>query len=49
MPGQHGNVRVTVRHLKIVRVDEENNVILVRGAIPGPNGSYVVVRHTNKY
>ncbi len=48
MPGQYGNVCVTVRHLKVVRVDEENGVILVRGAVPGPNGGYVVIRETNK-
>jgi large subunit ribosomal protein L3 len=31
-----------------VRVDAENNLLLVRGAIPGPNGGYVVIRETNK-
>jgi large subunit ribosomal protein L3 len=49
MSGRYGNSRVTVRHLKVVRVDPENNVLLVRGAIPGPNGGYVMVRQTNKY
>lgn len=48
MPGRYGNSRITVRHLKLVRVDEENNMLLVKGAVPGPNGSYVVIRHTNK-
>lgn len=48
MAGQHGNVRRTVRYLKVVKVDPENNMLLVRGAIPGPNGGYVTVRHTNK-
>lgn len=48
MAGQHGNAQRTVRYLKIVKVDAENNVLLVRGAIPGPNGGYVTVRHTNK-
>ena len=48
MAGQYGNARSTVRHLKVVRVDEENNMILVKGAIPGPNGGFVVVRKTNK-
>lgn len=49
MPGHYGDARVTVRHLKIVRIDEENNMLLVRGAVPGPNGGYVTVRHTNKH
>jgi large subunit ribosomal protein L3 len=47
-PGQYGNARVTVRNLKVVRVDHENNLLLLRGAIPGPNGGYVTVRQTNK-
>ena len=48
MAGQYGNSRVTVRNLKIHKVDEENNLLILRGAIPGPNGGYVVVRETNK-
>jgi len=44
MAGQHGNKRVTVRNLKVVGVDAENNMLLVRGAVPGPNGGYVLVR-----
>ena len=48
MAGQYGNERVTTRNLKVVRVDAENNVLLVRGAVPGPNGGYVVVCETNK-
>ena len=44
MAGQHGNKRVTVRNLKVVGVDTENNMLLVRGAVPGPNGGYVLVR-----
>ena len=47
-PGQHGNSRITVRNLKIVRVDPTNNLLLVRGAVPGPNGGYITVRQTNK-
>jgi len=47
-PGQHGNSRVTVKNLKVVRVDHENNLILLRGAVPGPNGGYLTVRQTNK-
>lgn len=48
MSGRWGNERVTIRNLKLVKVDTENNLLLVRGAIPGPNGGYVMVRKTNK-
>jgi large subunit ribosomal protein L3 len=47
-PGQFGNARVTVRNLKIERVDAANNLLLVRGAVPGPNGGYLIVKQTNK-
>lgn len=48
MAGQHGNEQVTARNLKLVRVDAEDNLMLVRGAVPGPNGAFVIVRETNK-
>jgi large subunit ribosomal protein L3 len=48
MPGQYGNVKTTVRNQKLVKVDAENNLLLIRGAVPGPNGGYVVVQKTNK-
>lgn len=48
MAGQYGNARCTTRNLQVVRVDKENNLLLVRGAVPGPNGGYVIVRETNK-
>ena len=47
MAGQYGNARVTDRNLKVVRVDADNNLLLVRGAVPGPNGGFVVIRETN--
>ena len=47
-PGQYGNTRITVRNLKVVRVDATNNLLLIRGAVPGPNGGYLTVRQTNK-
>jgi large subunit ribosomal protein L3 len=47
MPGQLGNVTKTVRNQKLVKVDAENNLLLVCGAVPGPNGGYVLVRATN--
>jgi large subunit ribosomal protein L3 len=46
--GQYGHTQVTIRNLHVVRIDPENNVLLVRGAIPGPNGGLVIVRPTNK-
>jgi large subunit ribosomal protein L3 len=48
MSGRMGTARVTVRNLEIVEVDAEDNVILVKGAVPGPNGGYVVVRRAKK-
>ncbi len=47
MPGQLGNETVTVRNQKIVMVDKENNLLVIRGAVPGPNGGYVTIRPTN--
>ncbi len=47
-PGQFGNARNTVRNLKVVRVDPTNNLLLIKGAVPGPNGGYLTVRQTNK-
>ena len=49
MPGRYGGTKSTTRHLKIIRVDEENNLLLVRGSVPGPNGGMLVIRHSNKY
>lgn len=48
MPGQYGNVRTTVRNQKLVRVDAENNLLLIEGAVPGPNGGFVIIKATNK-
>ena len=48
MPGHMGDDRVTVQNLRIVQVRPEENVILVCGAVPGSNGSYVVVRPAKK-
>jgi large subunit ribosomal protein L3 len=47
-PGQFGNARTTVRNLEVVRVDPANNLLLLRGAVPGPNGGYLTIRQTNK-
>lgn len=48
MPGHMGNIRVTTQNLKIVQVRVEDNAILVRGSVPGPNGSVVLVRKALK-
>jgi large subunit ribosomal protein L3 len=48
MAGQYGNARVTVRNLRVHRLDAENHVLLVKGAVPGPNGGWLVIRETNK-
>jgi len=48
MAGQYGNQRVTVRNLRVVRIDPENHLLLVRGAVPGPPGGYVQIRDTNR-
>jgi large subunit ribosomal protein L3 len=48
MGGQMGNEQVTVRNLEIVDVMAEDNVLVVKGAVPGPNGGYVVVRRSKR-
>jgi large subunit ribosomal protein L3 len=48
MGGQMGNEQVTVRNLEVIDVDTEDNVLVVKGAVPGPNGSYVVVRRSKR-
>jgi large subunit ribosomal protein L3 len=48
MAGQHGNSRVTVQNLEILRVDPEANLLYVSGAIPGPNKGLVLVREARK-
>jgi large subunit ribosomal protein L3 len=44
MGGRMGGGRVTVKNLEVVQVDAEDNILMVKGAIPGPNGSYVMLR-----
>jgi large subunit ribosomal protein L3 len=48
MPGQMGNVRVTVQNLEVVRIDAEKNIILIKGAVPGPKKSLVMLKETVK-
>jgi large subunit ribosomal protein L3 len=48
MAGQHGNQRVTVLNLQVVQADAERNLLLVKGAVPGPEGGLVMVRSAIK-
>lgn len=48
MAGQYGNVRVTTRNLEVVRFVKEQNLLLVKGAVPGPNGGMVLIRASRK-
>lgn len=47
-PGHYGVARVTSKNLKVVKIDAESNLLLVRGAVAGPNGSYVTIRQSVK-
>ena len=48
MPGHMGNRRVTTQNLRVVQVNEAENVLVIEGAIPGATGAFVVVRHAKK-
>src|ERR1700691_5719779 len=47
-PGHMGNRQVTIKNLKVVKVDAEENLMLVCGAVPGPKGSYLLIRKSRK-
>ena len=49
MPGHMGDERVTVQNLQVMQVREAEKIILISGAVPGANGSYVVVRPAIKH
>lgn len=48
MPGHYGVERVTIQNLEIVKVDAERNLLLIKGAVPGPNGGLLLVQNTCK-
>jgi len=48
MAGHLGNARVTVRNLRVARIDQENNLLFLQGAVPGPAGGYLVVEKTGR-
>ncbi len=43
-PGHMGHERVTAKNLRVVKVDTDENLLLVRGSVPGPNGAYIMIR-----
>lgn len=48
MPGHMGSVKVTIQNLEVVRIDVEDNLILVKGAVPGPRKTLVTIKETVK-
>ncbi|MDO5022036.1 MAG: 50S ribosomal protein L3 [Eubacteriales bacterium] len=48
LPSQYGNAKVTVQNLEVVEIDAERNLMLVHGAVPGPNNGLLFVRNSNK-
>ena len=48
MAGHMGNQRVTVQNLRVAQIDPENNLLFVRGAVPGPAGAYVIVEKSGR-
>lgn len=48
MPGQMGGKKVTVRNLEVVRIDAEKNLLLIKGAVPGPKSALVTIKETTK-
>jgi len=48
MAGHLGNARITVQNLRVARIDQENNLLFVRGAVPGPTGGYLVVEKSGR-
>ena len=47
LPGQMGNKRITVKNLIIIESDKENNLLVLRGAVPGANGGYLLIKKAN--
>jgi large subunit ribosomal protein L3 len=48
MAGRMGNERYTVRNLEVIQLESEKNLIMVKGAVPGPNGGIIEIRRTKK-
>jgi len=47
-PGHLGNVKVTAKNLKVIKVDTDENLLLVRGSVPGPSGTYIFIHKAKK-
>ena len=43
MAGRHGGIKVTVQNIEVLKVIPENNLVIVKGSVPGPNGSYLIL------
>ncbi len=48
MPGHMGSVNITIQNLEIVRADAEKNILLIKGAVPGPKGAILVIKDSVK-
>ncbi|MGB2630675.1 MAG: 50S ribosomal protein L3 [Candidatus Omnitrophota bacterium] len=48
LPGHMGHEKTTVQNLQAIDIDEANNTVIVKGAVPGPNGSYLVIKYAKK-
>jgi large subunit ribosomal protein L3 len=48
MPGRMGNARVTVKNLRVIKVDAEQNLVYIKGAIPGPRNGYVALQRAKR-
>ena len=48
MPGHMGSVKITTQNLEVVRVDAENNLLLIKGAVPGPKKALVTIKESVK-
>ncbi len=48
MPGHMGSKKITVQNLEVVRVDAEKNLLLIKGAVPGPKKALITIKETTK-
>jgi large subunit ribosomal protein L3 len=48
MPGHMGSKKITIQNLEVVRVDVERNLLLIKGAVPGPKKALVTIKETTK-
>ena len=48
MPGHMGHVKATVQNLEVIRVDAENNLLLIKGSVPGPKKSLITIKESVK-